>query len=123
MKKLIIAGIAIVIVVVVYFFLKKKKSASATSTMAPGPGVVLKPGVTAPSGTDEEKVIAHMVYMNTNETARVSTTRVSLGFASQNQALAYLAITDGKTKYKDVSSSYAGKTISEVAAWVKKYVQ
>jgi len=46
-----------------------------------------------------------------------------MGFASQNQALAYLAITDGKTKYKDVSSSYAGNTTTEVAAWVKKYVQ
>ena len=125
MKKLIIIGIVVLLVIVGYFFLKKKSTSifKTTDNLAPAPGVVLKPGSSAPSGTDEQRVISHMAALNSSDSGRVSSTRVSLGFSSQNQALAYLAITEGKSVYKDVSSNYAGSTNSEVAIWVKKYVQ
>jgi hypothetical protein len=129
MKKVIIIAIVIIAVGLgVYFYFKKKTTTNTninTSTVtvtAPAPSVILKTGGTATAGTNEYAIISHMNWLLVNSMSWALQVKAQYSFTTNNQALCFLAITEGKTGNKDVSLDYAGTSNIEVAAWIKKYV-
>ena len=122
-------GLAVIVVLIAYYLSGKKTKVSAIASNpniqvnGEPPKAELFPE-TLTDVTPEVKIISHMRWLNSGTVEDwINQTIATYGF-TRNQALAFIAIREGKIDNKDVPMHYAGTTDPNGhALWVKKYVQ